>query len=73
MKQRIQTGWNARRLLYLITGIAVIAQSVYQKEWLGILIGGYFAAMGLFSLGCAGGGCFGNSCNIEPQITKKEE
>lgn len=31
-------------------GIAVIVQSVMSQQWFGVVIGGYFASMGLFAL-----------------------
>ncbi|MCZ2222246.1 MAG: hypothetical protein LC122_01250 [Chitinophagales bacterium] len=63
MKQRLLTGWNFRRIMYAAIGIALIVQSIMVKEWFGILVGAYFAAMGIFAFGCAGGNCFGGSCN----------
>jgi hypothetical protein len=57
MKERILTGWTFVRALYLVMGILILAQSIVMNEWLGIVIGGYFSAMGLFGFGCAGGYC----------------
>jgi hypothetical protein len=57
MKNRILYGWSFRRVLYLAVGIATIIYAVVAKEWWGIFLGGYFAAMGLFSFGCASGNC----------------
>lgn len=65
MKERILTGWNFQRVLYLLIGSIVIIQSVIAKQWIGIPLGGYFAAMGLFRFGCAAGGCYQGSCNTE--------
>lgn len=62
MKKRILTNWTFRRVLYLLIGIAVIVESVMIKQWIGIALGGYFAAMGLFSFGCAAGNCFTGNC-----------
>ncbi|NCI47885.1 hypothetical protein [Sediminibacterium soli] len=64
MKNRIRYGWNFQRVLYLLIGIAVIGQSIAIREWAGLLIGGYFAAMGLFAFGCAAGNCFNGSCSV---------
>jgi hypothetical protein len=58
MLKRITTGWTFMRVLYLIMGIIVIGQALQQQQWLGVLFGGYFASMGLFSFGCAAGNCF---------------
>ncbi|MBX2931468.1 MAG: hypothetical protein KF781_05930 [Chitinophagaceae bacterium] len=67
MKQRLLTGWNFRRIMYAAIGIALIVQSIMIKEWFGILVGGYFAAMGIFAFGCAGGNCFGGNCTTPIQ------
>ena len=66
MKKRILTGWTFSRAFYALMGIFIIIQSVMQREWIGILPGGYFAAMGIFSFGCAAGNCFGGSCYNQP-------
>lgn len=62
MKQRILTGWTFARALYTILGIAIIVQSLIQREWFGVPLGAYFASMGIFAFGCAAGACFGGSC-----------
>ena len=67
MKERILTNWTFARVLYLLMGLFVIVQSAMSQQWLGILFGGYFAAMGLFAFGCASGNCFGQSCEVDPK------
>lgn len=57
MKERILTGWTLTRVLYLVMGTYIVVQSVLEQQWIGILLGGYFAAMGLFAFGCAAGNC----------------
>ena len=57
MKERILTGWTLTRVLYLVMGTYIIVQSVLEQQWIGILLGGYFASMGLFAFGCAAGNC----------------
>lgn len=69
MKKKFLTNWTFRRVLYLLIGIVVIVESVMIKQWIGIALGGYFAAMGLFSFGCASGNCFGGNCTVKPQQT----
>jgi hypothetical protein len=71
MKQRILAGWNYIRVIYVLLGSFIIIQSVADGQWLGILFGGYFAAMGLFAFGCAAGNCFGNGCNYQPETSNK--
>ena len=60
---RIRTGWNAVRVIYLALGIFIIVQSALRPDWVGVIAGGWFAAMGLFALGCAGGNCAGGNCD----------
>lgn len=60
MIERILKGWNLASVLYLILGSYVIIQSAIERQWLGVIIGGYFAAMGLFKFGCASGNCAAN-------------
>jgi len=69
MKERLLTQWTIPRVLFLIMGIMVIVQSAMSHQWFGILLGGYFASMGLFAFGCASGGCFGGNCATK---TKEE-
>jgi hypothetical protein len=38
-------------------GLALVYQSFQLQEWLAVGFGIYFAAMGLFGFGCAGGAC----------------
>ncbi|HTQ27907.1 MAG TPA: hypothetical protein VMI35_07255 [Puia sp.] len=65
MKQRIFSGWTFGRALYSVLGGIIIVQSIMEHEWMGLLLGGYFAAMGVFAFGCAAGNCFG--AGIVPQ------
>lgn len=62
MKNRILKGWTLNRILYTVIGVAIIVQSVMQAQWFGVLLGVYFASMGIFSLGCASGSCYGGYC-----------
>ncbi|HYM92823.1 MAG TPA: hypothetical protein VET23_01695 [Chitinophagaceae bacterium] len=67
MKKRILTGWNFQRVLYLVLGTFVIIQSASDQQWMGVLFGAYFASMGIFAFGCAGGSCYGGACAYEPE------
>ena len=49
--------WNLRRIVYLIGGIWIVAQSVMDKMWILIPFGLYFVAMSVFKFGCASGNC----------------
>ncbi len=41
-------------------------QAGINGEWVGMLLGTYLGAMGLFAFGCAAGNCFNGSCSTEP-------
>jgi len=58
MINRISTNWTFTRVIFLIMGITVIVHSVSTHQWFGIAFGSYFAAMGLFAIGCAAGNCY---------------
>ena len=58
MKNRIVSGWTLSRLLYVLLGTLIIIQASLDKQWAGILFGGYFLTMGIFGFGCAGGNCY---------------
>jgi len=57
MRERLLTGWSFQRAAYLIIGLFLVIQFAIDKQWAGMLIGSYFAAMGLFAFGCAAGNC----------------
>ena len=40
-----------------------LVQSVVNKQWAFAIVGLYFAIMGLFALGCAGGCCYTPASN----------
>jgi hypothetical protein len=60
---RITTGWTLTRVVYLLLGSALVWQSLVDNQWLGVALGGYFAAMGVFAFGCAAGNCYGGKCS----------
>lgn len=65
LKERITGGWNAHRVFYLLAGSGMIAISAADFQWAGVLVGIYFASMGLFAFGCASGNCAGGACEPE--------
>ncbi len=67
LKERILTGWTFTRAFYLLAGSAMLVFSFLDKQWFGVAIGTYFAAMGLFAFGCAAGNCFGGNCTVDPE------
>ncbi len=71
--QRMLTGWTVVRILYLLMGGLIIAQSVSDAQWVGFFIGGYFLSMGLFNYGCAAGACYTNRGNVGPRPGNEPE
>ncbi len=54
---RISLPWSFTRVLYLILGGIIVGQAIMDQLWFGIILGGYFMAMGVFAWGCAAGNC----------------
>ncbi len=74
MIKRISTGWTFIRVLYCLMGSFVVVSSIMEKQWMGVLFGGYFIAMGLFAFGCAAGNCFNtNSMDEGKKIHSSRE
>jgi hypothetical protein len=57
MKDRLLKGWTFIRVFYLAMGLIIATHSAMNMEWMGAVLGAYFASMGLFSFGCASGQC----------------
>jgi hypothetical protein len=57
MINRLTTGWNFIRLIYVLAGIALMFQGYIEEQWFAAAFGGYLASMGLFNYGCATNGC----------------
>jgi hypothetical protein len=72
MKERILTNWTFTRVLYVVIGLYVVTQSALTHQWAGVVFGGYFASMGLFAFGCAGGNCYGGNCAVETKQKTSE-
>lgn len=67
IKDRLLKNWTWIRAVYLLIGILLIFQAAIDDQWLGVLLGSYISAMGLFGFGCAGGSCAGGSCSVSKQ------
>jgi len=57
MRNRILTMWTFRRVIFTGLGLFLIGQSLVEKQWIGFIIGIYFASMGIFGFGCGAGYC----------------
>ena len=66
MINRLTTGWTWIRAAYLFIGLWVMIRSGFEGQWVGILLGAWPAAMGLFGLACAGGSCENGNCSVKP-------
>lgn len=64
--KRITTGWTLMRAIYLAIGSVIAIDAGLAAVWWAVLIGGYFAAMGLFGFGCARGQCALPEPDIHP-------
>lgn len=57
LKQRLISGWNFSRLLFVGMGGYITIDSIITGGWFGLLPGIYFLASGLFAFGCMAGSC----------------
>ena len=61
MLDRMRYGWTFQRGFYLVAGLVMSLLSFMHQEWYAVIFGLYFASMGLFGFGCAGGQCYTGS------------
>ncbi|MFI5153763.1 MAG: hypothetical protein ACHQET_10550 [Chitinophagales bacterium] len=73
MKERILNGWNLQRAIYVALGGYMIVQSIMEKQWIGALLGVYFASMGIFAFGCAAGNCYAGRPDYKPKQKSQNE
>ncbi|MEX0996672.1 MAG: hypothetical protein WDZ45_06470 [Flavobacteriaceae bacterium] len=57
MKKRLLTGWTIQRTVFLGIGVLLLVHTIMDNQPIGILLGIYITAMGLFGFGCASGSC----------------
>ncbi|MCB0646147.1 MAG: hypothetical protein KDC49_05770 [Saprospiraceae bacterium] len=55
--KRVLTGWTFTRMVYTAVGLYIVVQAISDREWAFLPLGLYFASMGVFAFGCAGGYC----------------
>lgn len=72
MINRILTGWTWLRAACLLIGSWVIIQSAVEGEWIGMVLGTWPAAMGLFGLACAGGNCSKGTCEVKTNFKERK-
>lgn len=80
MLERIISGWSVIRAIYVLAGLGIVVQGVMDKQWFVTVFGIYFASMGIFNFGCAGGACYvpnrkysKSSKNFKPKDVNFEE
>ncbi|PAM96818.1 hypothetical protein B4N84_00220 [Flavobacterium sp. IR1] len=60
------------RAAYFFIGLYVIVQSALEGQWIGVILGAWPAAMGLFALGCASGNCATGNCEVKSDTDHKQ-
>lgn len=73
IKDRLTTGWTGRRVLYILLGVTFIGQAIAMHQYEMIIFGAYFASMGVFAFGCAGGNCTYQAPSASKTISTVEE
>ena len=69
---RIFSNWTWRRVAFLAIGVWVMVQSAVDGQWIGLVLGTWPAAMGLFAVGCASGNCGTGTCEVKPDTNHKK-
>lgn len=69
MKERILTGWNFIRVLWLIMGIGIGLQAIKERNYLMLFAALYFAFSSLANIGC----CATRGCATGFNYTNKKE
>lgn len=57
MKKRLLYGWNIQRFVFFLAGLIVLVHTIMDQQFIGVFLGIYITAMGLFGFGCASGYC----------------
>lgn len=57
MKKRLLYGWNIQRIAFFLIGLLLLVHTIMDQQFIGVLLGVYITAMGLFGFGCASGNC----------------
>lgn len=69
MKERILTGWDFKRFIYLAVGLTALVLGIVGQDWMVGIVGAYFSSMAIFAFGCAAGNCMNTSCAV-PSLPK---
>ena len=70
MKERILSGWNFMRILWLTMGVGIVIQAIADKNFLMLLPGLYFVFASLANVGCFAGSC---ATGFNPDRDSKKE
>jgi hypothetical protein len=57
MKERLLSGWNFMRVVWLMMGIGIAIQAITEKNFLMLLPGLYFVFAAIANIGCFAGSC----------------
>ncbi|HRN79733.1 MAG TPA: hypothetical protein PKY29_05225 [Ferruginibacter sp.] len=66
--------WGWMRIIRLVLGIIIVIQGIMMKEWLYMILGGFFTLFALMNVGCCGTSCTvpRNSGNSSKPVTYEE-
>jgi hypothetical protein len=70
MKEKILSGWNFMRILWLLMGIGIVIQASTEKNFLMMLPGLYFVFASIANIGCFAGSC---ATGFSPNKENKNE
>lgn len=60
--------WGWMRIIRLVLGVIIVIQGIMMKEWLYMILGGFFTLFAIMNVGCCG-----TSCTINRKTGRSDE
>lgn len=60
--------WNLMRVFRLLLGVYIIADGIYTRQWIFVVVGILFSLMPLLNIGC----CPAGNCGVTMENVKQE-
>ena len=60
--------WGWMRIIRLVLGVIIVIQGIMMKEWLYMILGGFFTLFAIMNVGCCG-----TSCTINRKPGRSDE
>lgn len=71
--KQIVKQWNLMRILRLVIGIVILVDGLQRSETFVVLLGGAFALLAVFNIGCGPKGCATPTIKMDKNSNDKEK